>query len=332
MRCSHRFAAMPRFVLGVAIACGFLHGVPTQAQSPLLSLLQRQTNGEVRVRLSTAVGEKHRLEVADPELAWPWPWQSLFTLQSTGANTHLDTSAPFVNSRLYRSVRVAADAVTGDHVATTNGEVVIHPINHASVVLTWNDKTIYVDPVGASTLYTGLPRADLILVSHIHGDHFSTTTLDAVRGSNCVILAPSAVYNSLTIGLRPLAASMANGASTNLLGLTVDAIPAYNSNHPLGTGNGYVVDLGGKRFYFSGDTGDIPETRALQNIEVAFLCVNLPFTMSPTNAVSVLRAFHPRIAYPYHYRDQSGAITNAAFVKQQLGSASGIDVRLRNWY
>jgi len=130
----------------------------------------------------------------------------------------------------------------------------------------------------------------------------------------------------------PMLGANTHEVMTSLLGLSVDAIPAYNSNHPLGTGNGYVVNMGGKRFYFSGDTGDIPETRALQNIEVAFLCVNLPFTMSPTNAVSVLRAFRPKVAYPYHYRDQSGATTNAAFVKQQLGPASGIDVRLRGWY
>jgi len=183
-------------------------------------------------------------------------------------------------------------------------DVVIHPINHASLVLTWNGKTIYNDPVGASTLYTGLPRADLILGSHGHSDHFSSTTMEAVRGTNCVILAPSAVYNSLTPVLRPLAAILTNNTSTNLLGLSVDAIPAYNSNHPLGRGNGYVLTIGGKYSIFLMSSGNYIE-RAIAGLrpDVALIA---PLFSNNTHAFTprLVKALnYPKIVLPTHWDD-----------------------------
>jgi L-ascorbate metabolism protein UlaG (beta-lactamase superfamily) len=126
-----------------------------------------------------------------------------------------------------------------------------------------------------------------------------------------------------------------NGASTNLLDLTIEAMPAYNltaSLHAKGAGNGYVVALGGKRIYLSGDTEDIPEMRALRDIDVAFVSMNLPYTMSVPKAVSAVREFRPKVVYPYHYRNADRSLADLEGFKQQVGTDLGIEVRLRPWY
>ncbi|MCS7336640.1 MAG: MBL fold metallo-hydrolase, partial [Verrucomicrobiae bacterium] len=190
---------------------------------------------------------------------------------------------------------------------------------------------VYNDPASGIS-YTGLPKADLILLSHTHSDHFSTATIEDVRTTNTVIIASQAVYNSLTAAQKPLAVVLGYGQSTNVLGLNVQAVPAYNSYHTYGTGNGYVLTVADRRIYISGDTGDVPEIRALTNIDVAFVCMNQPYTMTLSQATNVVRAVRPKVVYPYHYRDQSGATTNAAVFKQWLGTDLGIEVRLRKWY
>jgi L-ascorbate metabolism protein UlaG (beta-lactamase superfamily) len=172
-------------------------------------------------------------------------------------------------------------------------------------------------------------------VSHAHSDHFSSATLDAVRGSSAVLIVPQEVYNMLSAAQKAIAIVLTNGAVTNVMGMTIEAIPAYNfvtTYHPQGVGNGYVLTLGGKRLYMSGDTEDVPAMRALTNINVAFLCMNLPYTMPPGRAVSAVQAFRPSIVYPYHYRDSNGVATNATYFKQSLGTNLAIEVRLRKWY
>src|SRR5439155_19660163 len=132
----------------------------------------------------------------------------------------------------------------GDHLNTTNGDVIIHPINHASFVMSWQGKMIYNDPVGGSARYATFPKADLILIGHAHADHFDNTTLNGVTNLTTRILAPSVVYNGMTTPLKAITTVLTNGASTNILGLHIDAIPAYNltaSYHPRGVGNGYVL-------------------------------------------------------------------------------------------
>jgi L-ascorbate metabolism protein UlaG (beta-lactamase superfamily) len=191
---------------------------------------------------------------------------------------------------------------------------------------------IYNDPVAAAGPYTSFPKADLILVSHTHTDHFSTSTINDVRGSNVVIIAPRAATNGMSSTLLSQTITLTNGQSIDVLGLHIDAVPAYNGFHPQGTGNGYVVTIGGKRFYMSGDTGDIPEMRGLSNIDVAFVCMNVPFTMPVTSAVSVVRAFAPGVIYPYHYRNQDGTLANLSDFKLRVGQDLGIEVRLRKWY
>ena len=304
--------------------------VPSHAQAPQFTGVGRLTNREILLKLSAPTGLNYRIDAATnlPQ------WTGLVTLLSTGVNQHADSAAPYLGQRFYRAAQLDGPGVfTGDHLGTTNGDLLMHPINHASFVMNWNGKTIYNDPVGASTLYAGLPRADLILISHGHTDHFNTTTLGSVTGATCVIIAPQAVANSMGPSLRALTTVMTNGASTNVLGIAIDAVPAYNAYHPLGTGNGYVLSLGGKRIYIAGDTGDIPEMRALTNIDVAFVPMNLPYTMSVTNAASTVRAFHPKIVYPYHYVPVTGyPPSDVNLFKSLVGADLGIEVRLRKWY
>ena len=136
----------------------------------------------------------------------------------------------------------------------------------------------------------------------------------------------------MTASLRAITAVLGYGASTNVMGLQVQAVPAYNSNHPFGTGNGYVLTIGGRRIYIAGDTGDIPEMRTLSNIDVAFLPMNIPYTMPVSNAAAIVRDFRPRVVYPYHFRNQDGTFANLNDFKQRLGQDLAIEARLRKWY
>jgi L-ascorbate metabolism protein UlaG (beta-lactamase superfamily) len=306
---------------------GGMAGSLRAQQAPQFAGLQRLTNSEAVLKLSAPAGLNFRIDASTNLIRWDF----LTTLRSAGSIQHTDSAAPFLASRFYRAVQVAGtNVVTGDHLATDAGDILIHPINHASFVMTWNGKTIYNDPVGGAAPYQGLPRADLIFVSHIHGDHFDSSTLNAVKGTNAVIVAPQAVFNSLSATLKNLTIVQTNGSTTNVMGLTIDSVPAYNSFHPIGTGNGYVLTIGGKRIYMSGDTGDIAEMRALQGIDVAFVCMNLPYTMSVNNAASAVREFRPRVVYPYHYQGYQPSDIDK--FKQMVGTDLGVEVRLRKWY
>ncbi len=229
--------------------------------------------------------------------------------------------------------RCADGVPAADSIATEGGALKILPINHATLALQWKDRTIYVDPVGGAKAFQGLPKPDLILVTDIHGDHLSKETLAEVAGPNTKLVCPAAVAEQLTPELRKSATVLTNGQTGELLGVKIEAIPMYNLTaerlkfHTKGRGNGYVVTLGGKRIYLSGDTEDIPEMRALKDIDVAFVCMNLPYTMTVEQAAQAVRAFKPRVVYPYHYR---GSDINK--FKELVGTDAGIDVRLRDWY
>jgi len=212
--------------------------------------------------------------------------------------------------------------------STSAGTLQLTPIQHASLVIQAGGKVLYIDPVQGK--YDGLPQADYVLVTDIHGDHLSAGTIDKLKKADTVIVAPKAVAATITS-----AKVLSNGEKTTLGPFSVEAVPMYNLTrgpsagqlyHDKGRGNGYIVTYGGKRFYFSGDTEAIPEMKALKNIDVAFVCMNLPYTMTPQEAADGVKAFHPAIVYPYHYM---GSDLNA-FAKALAGT--GIDVRLRNWY
>ena len=227
----------------------------------------------------------------------------------------------------------AADKIEGDRLATSDGDLIIHPINHATFVMSWKEKTIYIDPVGTGKRFEGLPKPDLILVTDIHGDHLSPETLEAVADAKTTIVAPSAVAEKLSEKLRKQTTVLPNGETKSVADVGIEAVPMYNLTadrlkyHNKGRGNGYVLTLGGKRVYISGDTEDIPEMRALKNIDVAFVCMNLPYTMTEEQAASAVREFKPKIVYPYHYRD-----SDTEKFKKLVGDGSGVEVRLRDWY
>ncbi|MDH4090378.1 MAG: MBL fold metallo-hydrolase [Cyclobacteriaceae bacterium] len=225
-----------------------------------------------------------------------------------------------------------------DQMQTSIGPLVIQPILHGTVALTWNGKTIYVDPYGGAKAFEGVAAPDLVLITDIHGDHLNAETLAAIETTNAVFVVPQAVADQLPENLKPKAVVLNNTKSTRQLGISITAIPMYNlpedadSRHTKGRGNGYTLDLGGKLVYFSGDTEDIPEMRKLKNIDVAFVCMNLPYTMDINQAASAVLEFKPKIVYPYHYRGQNGLNDVDGFKKLVNAVNPSIDVRLRDWY
>lgn len=228
---------------------------------------------------------------------------------------------------------LADETPTPEPIPTNDGALKIFPINHATLALQWKNRTVYVDPVGGAKAFQGLPKPDLILITDIHGDHFSKETLAELAGSNAKLVCPAAVADQMAPELRNSATVLANGQTAELLGIKIEALPMYNLTperlkfHTKGRGNGYVVTLGGQRIYVSGDTEDIPEMLALKNIDVAFICMNLPYTMTVEQAARAVRAFKPRVVYPYHYR---GSDLNK--FKDLVGTDAGVEVRLRDWY
>jgi len=295
------------------------------AQQPGFTKVEQLAGEEIGLRLSST--SRYRIDISSNLVDW------LPFLSAERQDTNQIDSGAFISSNRFYSLTDFSDApLTGDHFPTADGEVIARPVNHASFLMSWKNVVIYNDPVGANALYAGFPKANLILVSHTHSDHFSASTLSYVRAIEGVIIAPQAVYNQMSTLLKGVTTVLTNNASTNVLGIEVRAVPAYNQNHPIGVGNGYVVTIGAKRFYMAGDTGNTPEMRALQNIDVAFLCMNVPFTMDVTAAANAARAFRPRVLYPYHYRNQDGSFANLQQLKTLIGRDHPIEVRLRDWY
>ncbi len=213
--------------------------------------------------------------------------------------------------------------------STSAGPVKITPILHASFMLEANGQVIQVDPAKPAK-FDGLPKADMVLLTDIHGDHMDPSSIAAVSKPGTVIWAPAAVAKTVTA-----AQVISNGETRTWNGFTISAVPMHNEKrgpsegklyHDKGRGNGYVIAYGGKRFYISGDTEGIPEMRALKNIDVAFVCMNLPYTMPPEEAASAVKAFHPAIVIPYHYRGSDLTV----FEKGLEGT--GIEVRKLEWY
>jgi L-ascorbate metabolism protein UlaG (beta-lactamase superfamily) len=319
---------MTNIIIILAVLCWLFR---CGAQEALrVELLQVATNRDVTVRMTNATSRFLTLERSTNV----GKWEALSTLKAPAAD-FVDTGASYREQGFYRALALdGTNVLTGDELPTDNGNLTIHPVNHASFVMAWNGLMIYNDPVGGATPYKDFPRADLILVSHDHSDHFDAGTLSAVRKTNgvTILISPRAVYNALNAQLKAITTVLTNGASTNTLNIQIDAVPAYNSNHPKGTGNGYVLSLGGKRLYMTGDTGALNEMKALTNIDVAFVCMNVPYTMSVSQASGIVREFAPRMVYPYHYRNQDNSLTDLNVFRRQVATDRGIEVRARKWY
>lgn len=225
-----------------------------------------------------------------------------------------------------------------DVLQTSMGALSIQPIQHASLVLTVNGVTIYVDPSWGADYYKGLAAPGIILITDIHGDHFDIKTLDAIKAAGTVLIVPQVVADKLPEADKAKLVILKNGDNTTQSGISIAAIPMYNipesptSMHTKGRGNGYILGIGGKKIYISGDTQGIPEMRSLKNIDVAFVCMNLPYTMDVKEAADAVLAFKPKIVYPYHYRGKDGLSDVNAFKSLVEAGNKGIDVRLRNWY
>jgi L-ascorbate metabolism protein UlaG (beta-lactamase superfamily) len=212
------------------------------------------------------------------------------------------------------------------------GPIKITPVYHAAAVIEAGGKVIIIDPAKPAD-FTGLPKADLILITDIHGDHMDPDLIKTLSKDGTDIIAPPAVVKTVTTA-KPLA----NGQTTEWGKWKIEAVPMYNMTrgpkpgtyfHDKGRGDGYVLTYGGTRIYFSGDTENIPEMHALKNIDVAFMCMNLPYTMTPEEAADAVKAFHPKVVIPYHYRANPPTDLNA--FKMAL-EGTGIEVRILDWY
>jgi L-ascorbate metabolism protein UlaG (beta-lactamase superfamily) len=230
-----------------------------------------------------------------------------------------------------------AGSASDNTIETNQGPLTIHPIEHATFVMEWNGKTIAVDPIGGAAPFEVFARPDLILITHIHGDHLSVDTVKALAGPSTVIVSPASVAEKFPEADRGRITILANGESVNWGESVIEAIPMYNLTpdrqdfHPRGRGNGYVVTLGGTRIYIAGDTEDIPEMRALDDIGAAFVCMNLPYTMDVGAAADAVLEFKPKVVFPYHYRGKGGMSDLDEF-RSLVAKDPSIEVRVLEWY
>jgi len=203
------------------------------------------------------------------------------------------------------------------------------PVKHATFVLQAGSTTVYVDPVGEASAFASFPPPDLILITHIHKDHLAPELIETLKQAKTQIIGPPTVTETLGYGT-----TIRNGETTEAVGLKIETIAAYNTTaerlnfHPKGRDNGYMLSKSGKRLYISGDSEDIPEMRALKDVDIAFVCMNLPYTMTVEQAASAVNAFKPKVVIPYHYRGKPDMSDIDAF--EHLVSDS--KVRKLKWY
>jgi len=222
----------------------------------------------------------------------------------------------------------AQETFKTDTLQTSLGNLKITFIGHSTLMLTFNGKIIYTDPISQVADYTRLPKADLILITHEHSDHLDPNAVKILRTDKTTAILTEACAEKLAGGTI-----MRNGDVQNIIGVTIEAVPAYNivfkrkngePFHPKGRGNGYVISFGDKKVYIAGDTENIPEMKNLTGIHVAFLPMNVPYTMSPEMAADAARTLKPKIVYPYHYGK-----TDPTRLAELLKDEKNIEVRIR---
>ena len=215
-----------------------------------------------------------------------------------------------------------------DILKTTQGDLEITFIGHGSLMFTFNGKVIYVDPFSKLAQYSKLPKADMLLITHEHGDHLDLKAVEDVRTDKTLLVLTKTCAAKLKGGII-----MENGDTKTVGGLKIEAVPAYNivhmrsegvPFHPKGIGNGYVITFGDKRVYVAGDTENIPEMKKLERIDCAFLPMNLPYTMNPEMVADAAKAFKPKILYPYHYGD-----TDTSNLVQLMKDTQDVEIRIR---
>ncbi len=226
-------------------------------------------------------------------------------------------------------IGTAQKEFSSDIFQTSRGDLKITFIGHGTLMFTSGGKIIHVDPYSRVADYSRLPKADLILITHEHRDHLDPEVIAIIRKENTEIILTEKCTERVDDGII-----MKNGDVKTVLGLKIEAAPAYNivhmrrektPYHPKGDGNGYIITFGDKRIYVAGDTENIPEMKALKNIDIAFLPMNLPYTMSPEMVADAAKAFKPKILYPYHY-----GRTDTSQLVELLKDVKEIEVRIRD--
>lgn len=215
-----------------------------------------------------------------------------------------------------------------DTIETDSGNLEISFVGHGTLMFSFDGKVIHVDPWSQLTDYSKMPKADIILITHDHLDHLDPEAVEAIRTDKSVVVLTEKCEGRIAGGIV-----MKNGDVETVAGLKIEAVPAYNivnmrsegnPFHPKGEGNGYVIAFGDKKVYVAGDTENTPEMKGLKNIDIAFLPMNLPYTMTPEMVADAAKAFRPGILYPYHY---SG--TETSEIVDLLKDEAGIEVRIR---
>ena len=215
-----------------------------------------------------------------------------------------------------------------DCIPTSAGDLTITFLGHGTLMFDFNGKVIHVDPYSQVADYEDLPKADLILITHEHGDHLDPQALKHIQKENTKLILTERCATQVKGGIV-----MDNGDVETASGIRIEAVPAYNlihkrpsgdPFHPQGAGNGYILTFGDVRVYIAGDTENIPEMESLEDIHVAFLPMNLPYTMTPEMVAEGAGRFQPRILYPYHYGN-----TDLSKLEEQLKDNKEIEVRIR---
>lgn len=226
------------------------------------------------------------------------------------------------------NLTIAQKKFETDNIITTSGNLKITFIGHGTLVFTFNEKIIHIDPYGRLTDYSTLPKADIILITHEHDDHFDLKVIKILRTKKTSLVLSKNCAKDISGGIV-----LKNGDVQTVQGLMIEAVPAYNiihkrdsgePFHPQGIGNGYIITFGDKRVYVAGDTENIPEMEELGEIDIAFLPMNLPYTMTPEMVVDVARMIKPHILYPYHYDN-----TDTSKLVKLLKGDKDIEVRIR---
>jgi L-ascorbate metabolism protein UlaG (beta-lactamase superfamily) len=228
--------------------------------------------------------------------------------------------------------------MAADTIPATGGSIELTPMAHAHVMIEYGGKVIHIDP-SAMANFAGAKPADLVLITDVHGDHMDPAAIDRVKKASTQYVAPPALADRFP-GQTTL---IANGETKTVDGISIQAVPSYNLTrgpaagqlyHTKGRGNAYILTLGGKRILFTGDTECTPEIKALTNIDVAFVTMNLPFTMPPDEAAACVKAFKPKVVYPYHYRQANlePADKNQTDFAAAMKGFPGVEVRTPNFY
>ena len=228
----------------------------------------------------------------------------------------------------FASATSARDAFETDIIKTSAGDLKITFIGHGTLMFSFGGKVIHADPVSREADYTELPKADMVLLTHHHSDHLDVKALEILRTEETVLVLTEKCAQAAEGGII-----MRNGDVKTIQGLRIEAVPAYNiihmreegnPFHPKGEGNGYLITFGDKRVYIAGDTENTPEMKKLEKIDIAFLPMNLPYTMTPEMVADAAKSFQPKILYPYHYGD-----TDPSKLVQLLKNDNAIEVRIR---